>query len=65
MNRIAINNAFETLRLLPRAALVLIVLSAPFLAMPIMRAVTDTTIEAPAAKRHGVGLVLLVSLQRG
>ena len=64
MNRTAIN-ALETLRLLPRAALVLFVLSAPFLAMPIMRAVTDTTIEAPAAKRHGVGLVLLVSLQRG
>ena len=64
MNRTAIN-ALETLRLLPRAALVLIVLSAPFLAMPIMRAVTDTTIEASAAKRHGVGLVLLVSLQRG
>ena len=64
MNRTAIN-ALETLRLLPRAALILVVLSAPFLAMPIMRAVTDTTIEASAAKRHGVGLVLLVSLQRG
>ena len=64
MNRTSLN-AFETLRLLPRAALVLIVLSAPVLAMPIMRAVTDTTIDAPATKKHGVGFVLLVSLQRG
>ena len=64
MNRIAIN-AFQSLRLLPRAALVLIVLSAPVLAMPMMRAGADTTIDAPAAKKHGVGFVLLVSLQRG
>ena len=64
MNSIAIN-ALQTLRLLPRAALVLIVLSAPVLAMPMMRANADTTIDAPATKKHGVGFVLLVSLQRG
>ena len=64
MNRTALN-ALNTLRLLPRAVLVLIVLSAPVLAMPMMRAAADTTIDAPAAKKHGVGFVLLVSLQRG
>ncbi|MER8625399.1 hypothetical protein [Mesorhizobium sp. M1143] len=64
MNRIAIN-ALQTLRLLPRAALVLVVLSAPVLVMPMMRANADTMIDAPATKKHGVGFVLLVSLQRG
>ena len=64
MNRTAIN-ALQTLRLLPRAALVLIVLSAPVLPIPIMRAGADTTIDGPATKKHGVGFVLLVSLQRG
>ena len=64
MNRTAIN-ALKTLRLLPRAVLVLIVLSAPGLAMPMMRADADTTIDAPATKTPGVGFVLLVSLQRG
>ena len=64
MNRIAAN-AMKTLRLLPRAALVLTVLSAPVLAVPTMRSNADTTIEAPAQKNHGVGFVLLVSLQRG
>lgn len=64
MNRIAAN-ALETLRLLPRAALVLTVLSAPVLALPMMRADAGTTIEAPAHKNHGVGFVLVVSLQRG
>jgi hypothetical protein len=64
MNRIA-TNAFQTLRLLPRAALVLAVLSAPVLAMPMMRANADTTIDAPSVKKKGIGFVLLVSLQRG
>ena len=64
MNRIAAN-AMKTLRLLPRAALVLTVLSAPVLAVPTMRADADTTIEAPEQKNHGVGFVLLVTLQRG
>jgi hypothetical protein len=53
------------LRLLPRAALILLVLAAPVLAVPSMRDLGATTIEAPAMKKMGAGLVLLVSLQRG
>jgi len=64
MNRIAANT-LQTLRLLPRAALVLMLLSAPVLAVPMMRADARSTIEAPALKKSGVGFVLLVSLQRG
>lgn len=64
MNRI-VANALKTLRLLPRAALVLTVLSAPVLAVPMMRADAGSTIEAPALKKNGVGFVLLVSLRRG
>lgn len=64
MNRIAAN-ALKALRLLPRAALILTVLSAPVLAVPKMRADAGSTIEAPAMKKNGVGFVLLVSLQRG
>ena len=57
-------NTLETLRLLPRAALILTVLSAPVLAVPLIRADAGSTIEAPAMKKSGVGFVLLVSLQR-
>ncbi|BAV51901.1 Uncharacterized protein MLTONO_6999 [Mesorhizobium loti] len=64
MTRIAANT-LQTLRLLPRAALVLVALSAPVLAVPMMRADAGSTIEAPALKNSGVGFVLLVSLQRG
>ena len=64
MNRIAANT-LKTLRLLPRAALILMVLAAPVLAVPMMRADTSSTIEAPALRKSGVGFVLLVSLQRG
>ncbi|WP_095081732.1 hypothetical protein [Mesorhizobium sophorae] len=64
MNRIAANT-LKTLRLLPRAALILMVLAAPVLAVPMMRADTGSTIEAPALRKSGVGFVLLVSLQRG
>ena len=59
MNRIAANT-LKTLRLLPRAALILTVL-----AVPMMRADAGSTIDAPALKKSGVGFVLLVSLQRG
>ena len=58
-------NALKTLRLLPRAALILLVLAAPVLAVPAMRADGGSTIDAPAMRKSGVGLVLLVSLQRG
>jgi hypothetical protein len=64
MNRIAAN-ALKTLRLLPRAVLILTVLAAPVLAVPMMRTDAGSTIDAPALKKSGVGFVLLVSLQRG
>ncbi len=64
MNRIA-TSALMILRLLPRAALILMLLAAPVLAVPMMRADAGSTIEAPALKKNGVGFVLLVSLQRG
>ncbi|MBZ9704807.1 MULTISPECIES: hypothetical protein [unclassified Mesorhizobium] len=64
MNRIAAN-LFKTVRLLPRAALILAFLAAPVLAVPMMRADAGSTIDAPALKKSGVGFVLLVSLQRG
>lgn len=58
-------NAIKTLRLLPRAFCILLVLAAPVLAVPSMRDHAGSTIEAPALKKNGVGFVLLVSLQRG
>ncbi|SIT58863.1 conserved hypothetical protein [Mesorhizobium prunaredense] len=64
MNRI-VANVLKTLRVLPRAALILTVLAAPVLAVPTMRADAVSTIEAPALKKTGVGFVLLVSLRRG
>ncbi|RWO51971.1 hypothetical protein [Mesorhizobium sp.] len=64
MDRIAAN-ARKTLRLVPRAALILMVLAAPVLAVPTMRADAGSTIEAPALKKTGVGFVLLISLRRG
>jgi hypothetical protein len=64
MNRLAAT-AIKTLRLLPRAMLILTLLAAPVLAVPMMRADAGSTIEAPAPKKMGVGFVLLVSLQRG
>ncbi|RWM99959.1 MAG: hypothetical protein EOR84_08245 [Mesorhizobium sp.] len=64
MNRI-VANVLKTLRVLPRAALILTVLAAPVLAVPTMRADAGSTIEAPALKKTGVGFVLLISLRRG
>ncbi|MBZ9814985.1 hypothetical protein [Mesorhizobium sp. CA7] len=64
MNRIA-DNATKILRLLPRAMLILILLAAPVLAVPMMRADTSHRIEAPPHKNTSVGFVLLISLQRG
>lgn len=64
MNRLAAS-AMKTLRLLPRAALILVLLAAPVLAVPMMRAEAGSAIEAPAPKKMGLGFVLLVSLQRG
>jgi hypothetical protein len=56
---------FKTLRLLPRAALITLLLAAPVLAVPMARGEIGTTIDAPTMKKKGMGLVLLVSLQRG
>ncbi|MCA0277396.1 MAG: hypothetical protein LCH86_15480 [Proteobacteria bacterium] len=52
------------LRIALRAALILLVLAAPVLAVPQLRGDAGNTIEAPAARKNGVGFVLLVSLQR-
>ena len=57
-------NAIAILKLRPRATLILMLLAAPVLAVPTMRADAASTIEAPALKKKGLGLVLLVSLQR-
>ena len=57
--------AMKSLRLLPRATLILMLLAAPVLAVPMMRADTGHRIEAPAHKDRSVGFVLLISLQRG
>ncbi|RWK64057.1 MAG: hypothetical protein EOR45_36285, partial [Mesorhizobium sp.] len=52
MNRI-VANALKTLRLVPRATLILMVLAAPVLAVPSMRADAGSTIDAPALKKTG------------
>lgn len=54
----------NVLRLLPKAAVMMLVLAAPVLAVPSLRADIGSTIEAPDNKKTGVGFVLLVSLQR-
>jgi hypothetical protein len=59
-----ISETLKCLRLLPRAALVVLVIAAPVLAVPSIRAAESTTIEAPANKKTGAGFVLMVSLQR-
>lgn len=58
-------NTLSVLKLLPRATLILMLLAAPVLAVPTMRTDAGSIIEAPALKKKGLGLVLLVSLQRG
>ncbi|MBX3581331.1 MAG: hypothetical protein KF810_05515 [Rhizobiaceae bacterium] len=53
------------LRLLPRALAVILLVSAPLLAVPSLQAADQTIIEAPTMKKTGAGFVLMVSLQRG
>lgn len=55
----------KTLRILPRAALVGLLLAVPVLAVPSLAGPRDGIIEAPTPKKMGAGLVILVSLQRG
>jgi hypothetical protein len=58
------NSIAQTLRLLPRAALITLMLAAPVLAVPSFGAMRSTIIEAPAPKKVGAGFVILMSLQR-
>jgi hypothetical protein len=59
------SHTLKVLHLLPRAALVAAVLTAPVLGVSAARSSAAATIEAPALKKSGAGLVLLMSLQRG
>lgn len=59
-----LNETFKCLRLLPRALAVIMVVSAPVLAVPSLQAADSTIIEAPANKNNGAGFVLMVSLRR-
>jgi hypothetical protein len=63
MNRLAAETC-KILRLLPRATVILAVLSAPVMAVPALQGIPGGTIEAPALKKTGMGFVLLVGLQR-
>lgn len=53
------------LDLMPRVALMSVLLAAPVLAVPMVDFDEGARIEAPAQKKSGMGLVILVSLQRG
>ena len=64
MNRFT-TETFKMLRLLPRAAIITLLLAAPVLAVPMMHGDIGSTIDAPKLKKKGAGFVLLVSLQRG
>lgn len=61
-------NAAFSIRSLPgliaRAFALVLVLSAPVLAVPAIGGSNGSVIEAPAPKKTGMGFVLLVSLQR-
>lgn len=65
MNRLAATT-LKTLKLLPRAVLLVGVLAAPVLAMPASAGGEyAAVIEAPGFKKMGAGFVILMSLQRG
>jgi hypothetical protein len=64
MTRLA-STTIKTLRLLPRAVLIVAALAAPVLAMPLSGGEQTSSIEAPGLKKTGAGFVLLMSLQRG
>jgi hypothetical protein len=59
-----LETTLKCLRLLPRAMVVILAISAPILMVPSLRAADQTTIEAPALKKTGAGLVLMISLRR-
>jgi hypothetical protein len=54
----------KTLRMLLRAGALVALLAAPMMLVSAVNAGTKTTIEAPTQSKKGLGLVLLVSLQR-
>jgi len=58
-------NTVSTIKLVARTALVSAVLVAPVLAVPAIGGDHSLRLEAPALKKKGAGLVILVSLQRG
>lgn len=64
MNRLTATT-LKTLKLLPRAVLIVGVLAAPVLAMPAAGGNQVAVIEAPGFKKTGAGFVILMSLQRG
>lgn len=58
------NRPLHILRSLVRAALLLGLLAAPIALVPAVSAGNQVTIEQPTQAKKGMGLVLLVSLQR-
>lgn len=60
----SMNQTLKLFRLLPKALLVVMAVSAPVLAVPMIQGSENGTIEAPALKKTGAGFVLMVSLQR-
>ena len=55
----------KTFRMLLRAGALGALLVAPMMLVSAVNAGTSSTIEAPTQGKKGLGLVLLVSLQRG
>lgn len=51
--------------LLPRVALMSVLLAVPVLAVPMSDYHEGVLLEAPTQKNSGMGFVILVSLQRG
>jgi len=58
------NRLTNILRFLFRAAFLAAIIATPVLMVPKVNAGDRATIDAPAQKKMGAGLVLLVSLQR-
>ena len=59
------NRTLTTLHPFARAGILLALLAAPLAMMPTVNAGDSVIIEAPTPAKAGMGLVLLVSLQRG
>ena len=55
----------KTFSLILRAGALAVLLVAPMMLVSAVNAGTQTTIDAPTQGKKGLGLVLLVSLQRG